>query len=165
MRNLVHGDHLAEYSGYVQKLVWRSDDLELRDSWLKWYEIGPEGVDLAAVSAECRTLVTTLETTGELDVQGCPGFVEVHYCSEVVFLIVMTWTNENELWQSVWVREHGDIAFERTVREHKGHRPMLCVWELMPVSHERDAWVGYLRSRRSSADLAAYRASTFEGMC
>lgn len=163
IQDVVAGDHLAESIGYTQKLVRRTADLEWSGSWLKWYEIAPEGIDLTAVSHECRALVQ--ESSGDFDLQGCPGFVEVHHCTEVVFLIVMTWTNENELWQSVWVREHGGPAFERVSRAHTGHRPMLCVWELMPVSHERDAWVRYLRSRRTEADLAAYRRSTFEGMC
>jgi hypothetical protein len=157
---------VSEDFAYVQKLVRRSEDLALSNAWLKWYEISRPGVDLGELGAECRQFLRSEVRRGSLQLEQRFGFVLLHHCTDVVFLIVLTWNNDNELWQTTYVRElDRDDPFERTTRDVSGHRPMLCVWELMPVSHERDAWVRFLRSGRSARDLAAYKASTFEGMC
>jgi hypothetical protein len=151
---------------YTQKLVRRAENLVLSNGWLKWYEISRPGVDLGEPGEECRQFLREEVRRGQLQLEQRFGFVLLHHCTDVVFLIVLTWNNDNELWQTTFVRELDAVGeFERTVREVSGHRPMLCVWELMPVSHERDAWVRYLRSGRTSRDLEAYKASTFEGMC
>ncbi len=157
---------VAESFAYTQKLVRRVDDLVLSNAWLKWYEISRPGVDLVELGTESRRFLRDEVRKGRLRLEQRFGFVLLHHCTDVVFLLVLTWNNDYELWQTTFVRElGGDGGFERTTREVAGHRPMLCVWELMPVSHERDAWVRYLRSERGARDLAAYKASTFEGMC
>ncbi len=157
---------VREDFAYTQKLVRRVEDLVLSNAWLKWYEISRPGVDLGDLGSEARQFLRDEVRQGRLRLEQRFGFVLLHHCSDVVFLIVLTWNNDNELWQTTFVRElDGNGGYERTTREVAGHRPMLCVWELMPVSHERDAWVRYLRSGRGGRDLAAYKASTFEGMC
>jgi hypothetical protein len=40
----------------------------------------------------------------------------------------------------------------------------MCVWELGPALHEREAWVRYLYSARDVAARRAYLADVYSGM-
>ena len=76
------------------------------------------------------------------------GFVVLHRCGEdFYFLLVCTWRNENELWETVWAKNGDADVFFRPWPADGAHRPTFCVWELGAVCHERDAWTSYLRSR------------------
>src|SRR5438128_599716 len=66
------------------------------------------------------------------------GFVILHRCGEsFYFLIVCTWRNSNELWQTVFYKD-GEAMKEFALYPRDGeHKPTLCVWELVPVGHEQ----------------------------
>ena len=73
----------------------------------------------------------------------------LHRCGEgFYFLLVSTWRNENELWETVWSRREHQPAFEPWPLE-TAHHPTSCVWELRAVCHEQGAWSRHLRSRAS----------------
>ena len=115
---------------------------------------------------EGRAFLTTASQDGQWILEDALGFVEVHHCTSVVFLIVFTWNNDNELWQSVFVKDlDTDGPFGRVTTGTAGHRPMLCVWELAPVWHEREAWNRYLASPRDEPARSAYVDDRFEGFC
>ena len=79
------------------------------------------------------------------------------------FLLLATWRNDNELWETVWAKDgDGQPAFEPWPSEGT-HRPTFCVWELGVVCHEQRAWSRYLRSRRDEASRQAYLRSSYEG--
>ena len=76
--------------------------LFLEDAVLKWYEIAPadEPVPLRvrelAYHALCRGTMS-----GELELSGELGFVILHRCdASFYFLLVSTWRNDNELWET-----------------------------------------------------------------
>ena len=74
------------------------------------------------------------------EAKGC-GFVILHRCgNDFYFLIVNTWRNNNELWETVYYK-NGDAMddFALFPREAK-HKPTYCVWELVPLWHEKQAW-------------------------
>jgi hypothetical protein len=148
------------------KLVRSGTDLVLPDAFLKGYEISLEGVDLTELSRESRGFLESESAADRLQLENQLGFLEVHHCTSVAFLIVCTWNNVNELWQTVFVKDlDAGTAWERVTRESAGHRPNLCVWELAPVWHERQAWVRFLESRRDAAAKLAWVYDRFEGMC
>ncbi len=159
------GKLTPDYVPY-QKRVRTGMDLVLRDAYLKWYDVGREGVDVAMLAGEGRAYLTEASREGRLVLEDGLGFVELHNCTTVAFLIVFTWNNDNELWQSVFIKNLvAEGSFGRVTTETAGHRPMLCVWELAAVWHEREAWNIFLASCRDVSAVAAYIDDRFEGPC
>ena len=139
----------ADYR-HVSKVIHSSAAIEAAGGMLKWYEIAegdrPVPRSVAALARAAVQEAMTGETlAGEL------GFVILHRCGEdFYFLIVSSWQNENELWQTVWVKDgDADPDFHPWPHEGGPHRPTFCVWELGVVAHERDAWSRFLRSERN----------------
>ena len=55
----------------------------------------------------------------------------LHRCGEsFYFLLVCTWRNENELWETVWAKDGDGDVFFRPWPIEGTHRPTFCVWEL-----------------------------------
>ncbi len=158
------GQISPEYA-HVTKVVRPGSLLFLRDAVLKWYEIAPEdqpvplGVRELAYDALCRATMT-----GELELSGDLGFVILHRCGEsFYFLLVSTWRNDNELWETVWAKNGAeDPTFEPWPLEAT-HHPTFCVWELGAVCHEQRAWSRYLRSTRDAATRQEYLLDTYAG--
>lgn len=112
---------------------------------LKWYVLCAQRqpVPESIVSlARARVTTTPLESRGL-------GFVILHRCEEdFYFLIVCTWRNCNELWQTVLYKDGEAMrSFERFPREAT-HKPTFCVWELVPVRHEQQSWLRFLATAR-----------------
>lgn len=150
---------------HVAKRVQRQADLELPGGWLKWYTIALPGTDPGEAAQSARDWLTVQVAAGSVPLTNQVGFVEVHHGTNVVYLIASTWRNENELWQTTWGSPSpGEPGWKPISPTDQGHRLVSCVWELMPVSFERDAWVRFLRSRRTAHDMESYRQATFEGM-
>ena len=59
------------------------------------------------------------------------GFVILHRCGEsFYFLLIASWRNENELWETVWAKNGEGATGLRAVAVEGPHRPAFCVWEL-----------------------------------
>ena len=149
---------------HVTKAVTPGQILDLDPTRLKWYEIARRQ---APVPAHIRELALRgLRSTGAdgLELREELGFVILHRCGDdFYFLIVSTWRNDNELWQTVWAKNGDDDPAFRSWHTDGGHRPTFCVWELAAVCHERLAWSAYLRSERDDAARAAYLADVCDG--
>jgi hypothetical protein len=153
--------------GYAHesKLVRPGSLLFLDDAVLKWYEISvaeapiPLRIRELAYDALCRGT-----RSGELELSGDLGFVILHRCGDsFYFLLVSTWRNENELWETVWAKPGpGDPDFEPWPVD-SSHRPTFCVWELGAVCHEQRAWSRYLRSPRDASARQEYLLDSFVG--
>lgn len=150
---------------HVPKLVRPRPSLALDDTLLKWYEVAPAGAPVPnrvrelAYEAICRGA-----RGGALDVSGDLGFVILHRCGEdFYFLLVSTWRNDNELWETVWAKSGEDDPGFRPWPIWGTHRPTFCVWELGAVCHERLAWTRYLCSRRDASARRTYLLDTFDG--
>jgi hypothetical protein len=157
---------LAE-SGYehITKVVRPQSSLTLRSTVLKWYEIAPADAPVPlVVRALARRNLRDASKDGSLGISGDFGFVILHRCGEdFYFLLVSTWQNENELWETVWAKD-GDTTFGFRPWPVEGtHHPTFCVWELGAVCHERQAWSDYLRSPRDAFAKGAYLGSCFDG--
>jgi hypothetical protein len=149
---------------HVAKLARPHSVLALEDALLKWYDVAPAE---APVPCHIREMaydgVCDGSASGELDLAGDLGFVILHRCGEsFYFLLLSTWRNDNELWETVWAKDGSEAIFEPWPIEG-AHRPTFCVWELGVVCHEQRAWGRFLRSRRDLSSRREYLLDTYSG--
>lgn len=151
---------------HVAKLATPQPSITLGKTVLKWYDIAPEDAPVPlAVRALARHCLRAAAKTGSLGLGDGLGFAILHRCGEsFYFLLLSTWRNENELWETVWAKaSEGDVLFRAWTGEGT-HRPTFCVWELGAVAHEREAWSEYLRSARDDSSRRAYLGNSYEGV-
>jgi hypothetical protein len=150
---------------HAPKVATPQPSIMLGDAILKWYDIAPPETPVPiAIRALARRCLRDGIKTGALGVKDGLGFVILHRCGEsFYFLLVSTWRNENELWETVWAkRDESDVFFKPWPMDGT-HRPTFCVWELGAVAHERIAWSGYLRSERDEISRRAYLQACYAG--
>jgi len=124
---------------------------------LSWYEIreAHRQIDHGVERAAREQAALVIEQEDE-------GFVILHLCGDAFyFLLICRWRNGNELWETVYARSEGESEF--SLVPPGDTFATFCVWELAVVAAQRAAWIDYLRSDRTAADLAAYRDFPFEG--
>jgi len=151
---------------HIAKVARPESRLVLGDAILKWYDIAPEDAAVPlAIRALARRNLRDASKAGELGLSDDRGFVILHRCGEsFYFLLVSTWRNDNELWETAWAKggDH-DVSFRPWLVGGR-HRPTFCVWELGAVLHEREAWTRFLCSTRDEAALQAYLQDLYEGL-
>ena len=149
-----------------EKLACAGQSIALGDTLLKWYEVAPADEPIEpAVSDLARLGLADAARLGELRLGGTLGFVILHRCGEGFhFLLVCTWQNENELWETVWAKNGDEDPAFGPWPVGEGHHPTFCVWELGAVAHERDAWARFLRSPRDRDARLDYVRDTFGGV-
>jgi hypothetical protein len=147
--------------GYVHrdKLAISRDGLAVLRSRLKWSNVAPPEIPVPnEIEALARKFVHASDVSGDL------GFVILHRCGEsFYFLLVSTWRNENELWETVYAKASADIADFKPFTFDSSHRGTFCVWELGVVWHEQQAWKRFLLSKRGPEDVALYLDDRYEG--
>ncbi len=119
---------------------------------LKWYEISLQDHPASeAMTSEIRCYVERLVSSGVVPTGHGVGFVIFHH-SALTYLIIGIWDAHQELWTAHYVRNPDDVQpeFERVIPGVSGNT--MCVWELAPVWHERQAWTRYLFSNRTEDD-------------
>ena len=148
------------------KHVRPASTVALGDAVLKWYDIAPPEEPVTEdVRALARRGLADAARLGELRLGEALGFVILHRCGPGVhFLLVSTWQNDNELWETVWAKDGDDDPEFHPWPLDGSHRPTFCVWELGAVAHERLAWSHYLLSERDEAARRAYLRDAFEGL-
>lgn len=146
------------------RLVEPDDPLRLPGAILKWYDLRRTEVPLPdQVKPAARAFLRAEAAAGRLELGNGLGFVVLHVSDARSYLIVGAWRDNQELWETLFVRDHaGEGAFMR--RQSGVDAPTLCVWELAPVWHEREAWVRYLHARRDEAAKRAYLGDHLAGL-
>lgn len=148
--------------GYVHyaKKVTPGALLELPKTLLKWYDLH---TDERPVPAEIAQLARTYLEATPLEAAGL-GFVLLHRCGEgFYFLIVGTWRNSNELWETVFYKNGDEMTSFAPFARDDAHKPTFCVWELVPVWHEQQAWQRFLSSARDEASATAWFDDRYAG--
>jgi len=146
---------------HVAKTARRTHVADVPGGRLKWYEMHALGVRIPdAEAAAARGHLTAALTAGEPALSGDKGFVIHHRCGDGHLLLLCTWREDNELWETVWQSAGG--GYEPVVRADP-HLPTYCVWEMGVVAHEARAWSRYLRSDRGREAERAYFADHFAG--
>jgi hypothetical protein len=150
---------------HLSKLVRPEASLALGEAVLKWYDIAPTDTPVAlAVRALARRNLRDGFKAGELALADELGFIVLHRCGEsFYFLLVSTWRNDNELWETVWAKDGADAIKFKPWLTTESHRPTFCVWELGAVCHEQQAWSRYLCSPRDERARQVYLGDSFAG--
>lgn len=159
-----HGVHPAYR--HAPKHAQPATSVGLGDAVLKWYDVASADDPVPAdVRALARRALDDAARLGELRLGDGLGFVILHRCGTegFHFLLVQTWRNDNELWETVWAKESDDDPGFHPWPSEPGHRPTFCVWELGVVAHERIAWGAYLTSERDGSARRVYLGDVFEG--
>jgi hypothetical protein len=149
---------------HIPKIAVPGEDVVLPDGYLKWYDVRAEDAVIPdEVRAEAREFLASESGSGTLKLDGDLGFVIFHLCGEsFYFLIVCSWRNQNEMWETLYAQDVKDGGGFRLVPQGT-HLEVICVWELGAVLHERQAWTQYLMSARTEADKVAYLRNRFTG--
>lgn len=142
------------------KRVTPGEPLEPSGAVLKWYAIH---ADDRAVPEDVTEKARALLMTTPLEAKGL-GFVLLHRCGTgFYFLIVCTWRSSNELWESVFYKDGDAMADFAPFPREGAHKPAFCVWELVPVWREQQAWKRFLESARDEAAAQLWLADRFAG--
>ncbi len=156
------GNVVPEGYLYYEKVITPGEDLALPNAYLKWYDLYPDDAPITPEQrAECRAFLT--EQVERLKFNGDLGFVIFHRAGSVLLLLLTTWRNTNELWESVYYKEVNGAGGYQPIDPTTQHRGVYCVWELGTVWHERNAWVRFLSSSRDEAAKLAYINDRFSG--
>jgi hypothetical protein len=158
------GNVVPEGYEYYEKLVRPGEDLSLPSAYLKWYDIYPPGEKITQEQVEeSRAFLEAEAASGRLKLNDELGFVLLHRAGSALLLIVTTWRNTNEMWESAYAKEAGQPQSYRPQVFDSNHRATYCVWELAPVWHERHAWVRFLSSPRDEEAKLVYLNDRFSG--
>jgi hypothetical protein len=99
------------------------DGIAAGDSQLKWSNVAlPDALLPREIEELARDCLKNVRVAGEF------SFVILHRCGEVFyFLIVSTWCNENELWESVYAKQSAGEPNFRPFTVETSHRgPYAC---------------------------------------
>ncbi|GIF25516.1 hypothetical protein BJ973_003793 [Actinoplanes tereljensis] len=142
----------ADYR-HITKVITPGPPLVLPGVYLKWYQVCR--ADQSIDSGEARAFLTEeIADIGEI------GFVIHHLSGEHVhLLLVCSWRGNNEMWETVYVKDDGPFA----LMPQTTHRGVMCVWEFGAVAHEHQAWTEFLRSDRDEQARKRYAESQFSG--
>jgi hypothetical protein len=149
---------------YYEKMITPGEALSLPTAYLKWYDLYPDDEVITPDQvAETRAFITAEAQSGRLKLQGDLGFVILHRAGSVLLLLLTTWRNTNEMWESVYVKDLTQAGGYRPIAFDSSHRATYCVWELGAVWHERHAWVRFLSSKRDVQAKLDYVNDLFSG--
>jgi len=151
---------------HIDKYVTPDDSITLGTSELKWYDVAPKDSPvLAEIKSLARDFLVDQDALGNFSDLGDLGFVILHRCGEdFYFLLVQSWRNENELWESIYAKKSAAHEEFETFPTSRQHKETFCVWELEAVLHEQKAWRTFLRSGRDAAARGNYLNDRFEGI-
>lgn len=106
---------------YRDKFATPRDGIAAGDLQLKWSNVA---LSDALVPSEIEKLAR--DYLKDVQVAGDLGFVILHRCGEAFyFLIVSTWRNENELWESVYAKRSAGEPNFRPFTVETSHRGVL----------------------------------------
>lgn len=140
--------------------------LQFSNGIVKWSSVHRTGTPVPPEETEAaREFVLGLDHDGMLDVDQGLGFVVHHVSTAHAFLLIGFWRDKNELWMTHRYRAVDEPAgaFKRAPIDGIS-TPFACVWELLPIWHERNAWSRYLKSTRDQAAKEAYLADGPSGI-
>lgn len=142
-----------------------SANLDIGGSSLKWYNLAKPDEPVPSDIYDLARIFLRRENSGEQSNFGEMGFVILHRCgSDFYFLLVSTWRNGNELWESVYAKTSDAEADFTVFPLTETHRATFCVWELAIVWHEQQAWRRFLLSANDQAAKDAYLNDIYRGL-
>ncbi|WP_106914958.1 PH domain-containing protein [Chryseobacterium aurantiacum] len=148
-----------ETTAYPSKQASPKGIFTVGETRFKWYDLAKEPTEVS--SQDIYHAKVCIENAREnFQNRDDLGFVILHRCGDNYLLLVCTWRNENELWESVYY--DGSGKFEIWDR-NKTHLPTYCVWEMGIVYHESQAWKKHLGTARYESHKVEYLNNFLEG--
>jgi hypothetical protein len=158
-------DGVVEGYRHYQKRISPSLDFETPAIHLKWYDIAFTTAPISPeLSAEARGFLLAEIDSRRFAAGDELGFVILHDCGDVVFLLVSTWRNSNELWETVYLKQADNGGGFEPLHHADQHKPVFCVWEMGAVAHEAQAWSRYLASERDHDARETYFFDMYAGV-
>ena len=158
------GNAVPDGYHYYEKIVRPGEGLSLPGAYLKWYDLYPPDGEITQEQVdECRAFLAAEVQAGRLKLEGELGFVILHRAGTMLLLLLTTWRNTNEMWESIFVKEVGQPDPYKAITFEGDHKGTYCVWELGAIWHERNAWVRFLSSRRDEEAKLEYVNDRFSG--
>jgi hypothetical protein len=149
---------------YYEKQVTPGEGLRLPNAYLKWYDLYPADAPITPQQAAETRAFLRAEIEGEkLKLDGDLGFVILHRAGSYLLLLVTTWRNTNEMWESIYTKDLTKPEGYQRLEFESRHVGTYCVWELGIVWHERNAWVRFLSSKRDNDAKMEYASDLFAG--
>ena len=149
------------YRPYVPRLVRPEPQIVIGAWRFKFYGIEEEparGFSPAMRAAVTDRIAADLPRLEETQHHGV-GFVLLHRDSEDVWLLINWWTHSCIMSELLF---HADLADETAFGAVQG-RNVACVWEMVPMMFERDAWVRCVMP--ADGTIEAYLAATLPAGC
>ena len=158
-------DGVREGYQHHQKRITPSLEFETSGLRLKWYDIAFTSLPIAPeLETEARGFLLGEVEAGGFSAENELGFVLLHDCGDVVFLIISTWRNTNELWETLYVKHPEEGRGFELMRFSGHHRGAYCVWEMGAAAHEAQAWSRYLQSARDASARDTYFFDMYSGL-
>lgn len=158
------GNVIPEGYNYFKKKIKPGSPLILKGACLKWYDLYPPDTDITNEQiSETRSFLEAEAKSGRLILENELGFVILHRAGDYLLLLVTTWRNTNEMWESIYVKKADEKENYNQLIFENNHKGTYCVWELGIVWHERNAWVDYITSKRNDEAKLTYLNDLFSG--
>lgn len=120
----------------------------------------PAGIKIYTISASGRDVdqsafavqLAAMKTRVPIDWSEAPAFAIFHEGAGALYLVLVWWGNDNELFIRVAVREPGGWVSDMS-------RYSFCLWDLEIMWHERQFFIDTIYC--AEPDLAAYRLKRY----
>ena len=144
---------------YKSKHAKFAEVITVEKTQLKFYLLAERLDDITAddISKAKKTIADHSEIFKNADEM---GFAILHRCGENYLLLVCSFRNENEIWETVYY--DGSGKFEVWDRKLP-HLPTFCVWEMNIAYHESQAYKTFLGSAMDEKAKEDYLKAVFKG--
>ncbi len=148
----------------IKKRITPGSKLNLQDASLKWYNLyPPESVISHEQIMESKDFIRSEIRSGKLNFENELGFIILHKAGDYLLLLITTWRNTNEMWESIYFKKAAGEDLYKPMKFKSDHKGTYCVWELGIVWHERNAWVRFIKSKKDNKSKLAYLNDQFSG--
>jgi hypothetical protein len=158
------GNVMPDGYKYHKKTITPGEQLNVKGACLKWYNLyRPYNEITQEQIHETRDFIKSEAESGRLKLEGELGFVILHRAGDYLLLMVNTWRNTNEIWESIYAKKAAESKTYTQMKFEYSHKATYCVWELGVVWHERNAWVRFIESKRDEKAKITYLKDVFDG--
>lgn len=165
VRNITElGNIIPEAYTYYKKKIEPGSQLKLSTASFKWYNLYPyDSIITSGQVSESKEFIENEVKSGKLKFENELGFVILHRAGNNLLLLITSWRNTNEIWETIYFKEAVKEEVYKPMKFKTDHKGTYCVWELGIVWHERNAWVKFINSKRNNESKLNYMSDLFSG--
>lgn len=160
----VLGNIIPEGYIYYRKMIDPGSQLNLQGASFKWYNLYPyDSYITNGQVSESKEFIENEVISGKLKFENELGFVILHRAGDYLLLLITSWRNTNEMWESIYCKKAANEEVYKPIKFKTDHKGTYCVWELGIIWHERNAWVKFINSKRNNDSKLNYMNDLFSG--